>query len=93
VKGGDSSDANYPSRPDREDQTWRIRLLRDIAFGNIASNKLDSIGPIVGASFLDADVYASNFALGSISKKRGDLPLPLPRTRGAIVSCDYVPGA
>jgi hypothetical protein len=62
------SEANYPSRPDREDQAWRTRVLRNMAFANIASNKLDLLGAIVGTSFLDADVYASNFALDQVLK-------------------------
>lgn len=62
------SEANYPSKPDREDQAWRTRALRNMAFGNIASTKLDLLGAIIGTSFLDSDVYASNFALDQVLK-------------------------
>lgn len=63
------SAANYPTRPDREDQAWRTRTLRNMAFENIAHSKLDVLGAIVGTSLLDADVYASNFALEQFMKK------------------------
>jgi len=63
------SEATYPTRPDREDQAWRTTMLRNIAFKNLASSKLDVLGAIVGTSLLDADVYASNFALEQFLKK------------------------
>jgi hypothetical protein len=63
------AEANYPALPDREDQAWRTRMLRNMAFENLASSKLDVLGVIVGASFLDADVYASNFGLEQFLKR------------------------
>jgi hypothetical protein len=57
------SESNYPTRPDREDQAWRTRVLRNMAFGAIASDKLNVLGAIVGTSLMDADVYEANFSL------------------------------